>query len=239
MRISPALLSAALFCASTIPAPGQPLPALSARHFVRARGQATVSAQPDEARIEIGVTTQSQSAETAVAENALKSDAVLKELRGQFGPRTEVKTVSYSLTPMYEYPKAGGQPRLTGYTAQNTVRVTTGDISTVGRIIDLATRSGANHVDLLQFTLKNEQQFRAQALREAAAAARLNAEAIAAGLGLKPVRVIAAQENGPAEMEPIRQMALAPRAQIPAVQPPVEPGPIRIQAGVTVEVEVQ
>ena len=209
-----------------------------ARRFVRARGQATVTSKPDQASVDIGVTTQGQTAQTVAAENASRLDSVLKQLRAKLGQQAEIKTISYSLTPAYQYPKDGSPPKLTGYTAQNTVRITTGNLSSVGEIIDLATRSGANRIETLQFTLKNEQRVRSEALRQAAMAAKLNAEAIAAGLGLKVVRVISAEEGAPETIQPVHAMAL-PRTQFGAVQPPVEPGPIETHATVVLDMEIQ
>src|SRR5512145_2301045 len=91
---------------------------------IRVNGEATVTVQPDQARIDIGVTTQAQTAQAAAADNAQRLEATLTELRRALGAGAEIKTVSYSLNPDYRYPKEGGKPTITGYTATNIVRVT-------------------------------------------------------------------------------------------------------------------
>src|SRR5919204_4682715 len=68
---------------------------------IRTTGDATVTAKPDQAHIDIGVVTQADSAQRAAAENAKKLEAVLAELRKVLGPGADMKTSSYALTPVY------------------------------------------------------------------------------------------------------------------------------------------
>src|SRR5215472_11425286 len=158
----------------------------SAAHpYVEAEGEATISARPDQARINIGVTTQGAAASTVAADNAKQVDAVLADLRMVLGGGADIKTNRYSIIPNYTYPKPEGPPTIAGYTANNTVQVTLSDLQQVGKVLDAATQSGANSVQGLEFTLKNDQQLRAQALRDAAVRARANAEAMAGGLGVR------------------------------------------------------
>ena len=199
-------------------------------------GEATVKVSPDQAQINIGVITQAQSAQTASAQNAQKLDATIAALRRVLGPGAEIKTVNYSLMPNYRYPREGGQPTIDGYTASNTVEVKTNDMTQVGKIIDAATQSGANNIQSLQFTLKDEQAVRAQALREASLKAKAKAEAIASALSLKVVRVLRIEESG--QVRPIPMYARAEMAQAASAPTPIEPGTIEVQATVTLTVEI-
>src|SRR5436190_20513458 len=135
------------------------------RPSIRVTGDSTVTVKPDQAEISIGVVTQAPAAGTAAAQNAQKQDTVIAELRKLLGAGADIKTISYSLSPNYRYPKEGGQPTITGYTATNVVQVKTPDLTQVGKVIDLATGSGANTIQSLRFTLKDESGARAQALR--------------------------------------------------------------------------
>src|SRR5271165_2258690 len=143
---------------------------------VRATGEAVVSVKPDQAKIDIGVVTQAPTAQAAASQNAAQTQMVLEKLRGTAGSKTDIKTISYSVGPNYQYPRDGGKPTITGYTATNTVEVTTDDLGEVGKLIDAATASGANQIQRLQFGLQDEKPARAQALRAAAREARANAE---------------------------------------------------------------
>lgn len=207
------------------------------RPYIRSSGEATVTAKPDQAKMTIGVVTQASTAQEAGAQNARQTDAVLAQLRKALGSAGEVRTTSYTVTPSYRYPREGGQPTITGYTASNTVEATVDDLALVGKLIDLATQSGANNIQQLRFLVKDEQPVRARALRQASILARSNAEAMAAGLGLRIVRVLAVEEGMPEIIRPVRSMAMA-GAQAAAQTTPVEPGAIEIHATVTLRVEV-
>ena len=208
----------------------------SVHPFVQATGEAAISAKPDQARIDIGVTTQGSSAAAVAAQNATQVDAVLAQLRPLVGKSGELKTASYSVNPNYNYPRTG-QPAISGYTATNIVEVTANDLALAGKIIDAATQSGANTIQRLQFTLKNQQPVRAQALRDASAQAKANAEAMAAGLGMHTGRVLSMEEGTPAPIVPLmRQMPMAAAAT--AAPTPVEAGSIEVRATVTLRVEL-
>lgn len=208
------------------------------RPSIRVMGEASVTAKPDQAQIDIGVVTQAQTAQVAATQNAQQLDAVLAELRKTLGPEADVKTFSYSLNPIYRYPKEGGDPTITGYSATNVVQVKTNDLAQVGKIIDLAMQSGANKIQSLQFTLKDEQSVRAQALGEAATRARAEAEAIASALGLKIVRVLLAEEGGPPVQPVFVGAALRAQAESATAPTPVEPGTVEVRATVTLTVEI-
>ncbi|HYP28422.1 MAG TPA: SIMPL domain-containing protein [Blastocatellia bacterium] len=205
---------------------------------IRATGDAIIMAKPDQAQIDIGVLTQAATAKAAASENARKVDAVISALRRVLGPSSEIKTIGYSLNPVYTYPREGGQPRITGYAASNVVQVKTDDLTQVGTVIDTATQAGANNIQSLQFTLKNDQAVRGQALREAALKAKAKADALASALGLRIVRVLHVDESGAAPV-PIfaRQMEMA-ASKAADVATPVEPGNIEVRASVSLTVEI-
>src|SRR5260370_10900216 len=152
--------------------------------FVRAVGDATVSVKPDLARVSFSVVTQAATAQDASSQNATRVSSVLSALQLLLGPNADIQTVGYTLSPNYTYPPGGGLPNLVGYTASNTVRVTTSDLANTGKIIDTGIQAGANQVSGLQFALKDEQPVRAQALKLATAQAKAHADAMAAGAGL-------------------------------------------------------
>ena len=112
---------------------------------IRVTGEASVAANPDQAKIDIGVVTQAERADAAALQNAERTDAVLAALRKTLGQGAEIKTISYSVNPNYRYPKEGA-PVITGYTATNTLQVTLNDLKLVGKVIDAAVQFGANAI---------------------------------------------------------------------------------------------
>lgn len=205
---------------------------------ITVNGEAMISAEPDQAQIDIGVVTQARSAPEASKENAERLSRVLTEVKKLLGKSDEVKTSGYSLTPNYRYPQ-GGKPEIVGYTASNTVRIKTNTLDLVGRLIDGAMQAGANNVNRLVFTLKDEQGAQLEALRQASAKAKSKAEAVAASLGLKIVRIAAINE-GERTIQPIYRQALAARGEALAAQAPtpVEAGTVDVRSTVSLTAEV-
>jgi len=230
----------ALIClAAALPGARAQEPERGPRPAIRVSGEAVVSAKPDQAQVAIGVVTQAATAQAAAAQNAQQLETTLKALRAALGAGADIKTISYSVTPNYQYPREGGNPTIKGYTASNTVQVKTGDLNQVGKIIDTATQAGANQVQSLQFTLKDEAAVRAQALREAAAKARAEADALASALGVKITRILLAEEAGSPIVRPyMADMAMRAGAAAPPPPTPIEPGAIEVRATVTLTVEI-
>lgn len=204
---------------------------------IRVTGEATVSVKPDQAIIDIGVITQAANAQAAATQNAQKTDAVIAELKKALGAGADIKTIGYSLSPSYRYPREGGQPTITGYSASNIVQVKINDLTQVGKIIDLATQTGANTIHGLRFTLKDEMAARSKALADAAVQARAKADTLATALRLKVVRILQVEEGGAVAIPPPMPM-YARAAEAAQVTTPVEPGTIDVRATVVLTVEV-
>jgi uncharacterized protein len=217
-----------LLCLLAMSALGQ----TARRPFVRALGEAMVAVKPDLAKVDIGVVTQGPTAQDASTQNATRLTAVLAALQAALGLMGEIRTVSYTLTPNYNYPPGGGAPTLLGYTATNIVEVTSTDLANIGKVIDAATQAGASTVQSLQFTLKDDQPARGQALKLATQQAKAHADAIAAGVGGRTGAVLAGEEGGSVNITPVGVVAAA------APTTPIQPGPVSVRANVTLEVEL-
>ena len=199
-------------------------------------GEAIISAEPNQAQIDIGVVTQARSAPEASKENAERLTRVLAEVKKVVGKGDEVKTSGYALTPNYRYPQ-GGKPEIVGYNASNTIRIKTTSLDLVGRLIDSAMQAGANNINRLVFTLKDEQAAQLEALGAASAKAKAKAEAVAASLGLKIVKIASVTE-GERAIQPIYRQPMLARAEAAPAQTPVEPGTVEVRSTVSMTVEV-
>jgi uncharacterized protein YggE len=207
------------------------------RRIIRVVGVASASATPDRAEIDLGVLTQGANADQAASANAKRVDGVLAAVRKVLDSAAELKTIGYSVTPLYGEAKPGRSSAISGYSAQNVIRVTTSDLSRVSSIIDAAMAAGANDIRGLQFSIANEQDVRARALRDAVNHAKAEAEVIAAALGVKVLRVRGAEAAG--EPPIVRPMMIgAAMARGGPVATPVEPGTIEVHASVTVTFEI-
>jgi uncharacterized protein YggE len=205
---------------------------------IRVSGNAKVTAKPDRAQIDLGVVTRAATSQAAAADNARALDAVLAAAKSAAGAGAVLKTVSYSLYPNYHSRVSSAEPTIDSYTATNVVRVTLDDLGKVGGVIDAATRAGANDVQGIQFTLRDEDAVKAEALRQAARQARAKADVLADTLGLRVMRVLEVAENG-VHFAPVfaRPRAMAASASA-AVATPVESGTLDVTADVSLTVEV-
>ncbi len=232
------LICCSVWLASLATGYAQPVPDRPRLPTITVTGEATIAAEPDQAEIDIGVTTQARNAPDAAKENAERLARVLAQVKKLLGPGDEVKTSRYALNPNYRYPQ-GGKPEIVGYTANNTLRIKTTKLDEVGKLIDAAMQAGANNVNRLVFTLKNEEAARLEALRQASAKAKAKAEAMAASLGLKVLRIVSVTE-GERFFQPIfRQMPMA-RGEAVAAQAPtqVEAGTVDVRSTVSLTAEV-
>jgi uncharacterized protein YggE len=205
---------------------------------VTVSGEGIVTVEPDLAEIEIGVVTEAKAAPQASKENAAKLAKVIAEVKKLLGPGDEIKTIGYSLSPNYRYPKEGGKPELTGYTATNIVRVRTGALQGVGSLIDTATQSGANKIQRLVFTLKDEDAAKREALRNATAKAKSKAEDVARALGLKIAKILSVNEGEQAFRPVMRELRAGAVMAQEAAPTPVEAGTIQIRSTVTLTAEI-
>jgi hypothetical protein len=98
-------------------------------------------------------------------------------------------------------------------------------------------QAGANNVNRLVFTLKDELAAQLGALKMASAKAKLKAEAVASSLGLKIVRVAAVNE-GERTVQPIYRDRQVMAARAEAAPTPVEPGTVEVRSTVSMTVEV-
>jgi uncharacterized protein YggE len=205
---------------------------------VVSHGEGVVSAKPDQVRIQIGVTNQAPTASEAGAQNAKRSAAVIAELKQQLGTAAEYQTSNYSLFPNYRTQRdGGGNPTISGYQANNTVEVKLNDITLAGKAVDIATKTGANQIQGIHFSIRNEQAVRGQALAAAATQARANAEALAKAVGLRIVKLLRVEDGEPVRVMPMRRELMMAKAA-DAASTPVEPGEIEVRATVTITAEV-
>ncbi|HUK55282.1 MAG TPA: SIMPL domain-containing protein [Nitrospiria bacterium] len=203
---------------------------------IRTHGAAALTVEPDRAEIQIGVATEDPSAQTAAQNNAAQADAVLKSLHELLGRDADIKTAGYSIDPVYTRTR-NGSPSITHYRAVNIILVKTDQIKRVGEIIDRASQAGANEMQGLQFSLKDEAAVQLKALEQASREARAKADAIASALGVKIKRILEVEEIEQGPRPFFRNRAFAGVAK-EAAATPVEAGTLDIDAAVTLTVEV-
>src|SRR5260370_40974446 len=130
------------------------------------------------ADLDIAIDTQAKKAEEAAARNAALATKVIDALKAKLGDKGKITTGGYSLDPQYDQ-RPSARPTIIGYSAQNTVTVNTGALDLVGALIDSAIAAGANRVNSLSFSVKDDTKARTEASAIATRDARAHAGALA------------------------------------------------------------
>jgi uncharacterized protein YggE len=145
-----------------------------------------------------------------------------------------IRTAGYTVMPEQVY-ENNKPPRITGYVARNSIRVDVRNIELVGKLIDGALGAGSNAVSSLNFSSSRIDEVRRQALSDAVARAKADADAMAraAGGSLGPLIEISASYDNPRPIPYGAEMMQA-RAKVADVETPISPGEQTVNANVSV-----
>jgi uncharacterized protein YggE len=203
--------------------------------ILEASADAVVRVRPDLATLTLGVVTEAANAGDAADENARRASEVLQALARIGVTGKDVRTQTLALAPLYDN-RPDQTPRVRAYRATNQVVVTTTDLARVGRILDEATRVGANAAGGLRLGLTDPGTAQTAAYRQATRDALTRATAMAEAIGKRITRVVeirALETGGPT---PVMGEMLRTTA---AASTPIEPGEIAVSARVVVRAEFQ
>ncbi len=150
---------------------------------VSTTGVAIVRSAPDEALVSLGVRTDADTAEEAMASNAERMNDVVAALLDAGIGEGDLATSYINLYPRWD----NSGTSVDGFTAENQLTATLHDMDRVGAIIDRAVAAGANLTSGITFRVSDDGDAADRALAEAVADARDKAELLAeaggAGLG--------------------------------------------------------
>lgn len=206
-------------------------------------GQAVLYKPADQMKLTIGLTTIGKDAETALKENSEKMQKIINELLSSGLTKSEYQTGQFSIHPTFTpYPKnppTDWKPSINGYEVTNTIQVKTEKIHQIGALIDAASRAGANKIEDIQATLKDESNFWAEAIALATKSAIEYSQVMAEAANVKLLRLLSISLNEthvrPPPPQPMANMLYKAAAE---ASTPIEPGNIEIKAHVTVVYEI-
>ena len=237
-RILPAVAVLALpLTIFAISASAQSIANAPAMRTIEVDGNGETRTSPDTADLDLAIDTQAKTAEEAATRNAALAAKVIDALKSKLGDKGKITTGGYSLNPEYDQ-RPNQKPTIIGYTAQNTVTVNTGALDLVGALIDSAIAAGANRVNSLNFSVKDDTKARTEAITIATRDAHAQASALAAALGVKLGKVVKATTVSEVRPIPMQRagMAMAMSARAPT---PVEPGEVTVPATVSLTFEIE
>ena len=188
----------------------------SAQKTITVNGVGTVETAPDEAILVLAVTNQAKTADQAAKDNADTASRVIDAILSLSSlskpiTKADITTTDYGLTPVYSYDKCvpaetratpedtkqqvtctPTTPQLVGYAVRNAIKITVKDMTSIGKVLDVATGAGANEVSGITFTFTSGTyaDLRKQALKNAVQDASGQAQTMATALGVHIAGVV-------------------------------------------------
>lgn len=206
---------------------------------IEVSGNGESHAIPDVANLELAIETNAPTAEQAANRNAALAQKVVDALKAKLGDKGKIHTGGYSLNPQYNEQSHGEKPRIVSYTAQNTITAETGAMDLVGPMIDSAIAAGANRVNSLNFSLKDDTKARIEAIGIASRDAQAQAQALAAALGVKLKRVAKASTMAQGVRPIPMMMGAYSMHRMEAAPTPIEANDVTVNATVSLTYEIE
>lgn len=198
---------------------------------VTVTGEGRVTAVPDMATVTLGVSAEAPSARAAMDRTSDGVAALFAQLEAAGVEPRDIQTSGLSLGPVWTRSRDGSEPpRISGFSASNTVTVRVRAVGDLGAVLDGALDSGANTLQGVSFGLQEPEPRLDEARALAVADARRKAElyATAAGVTLGPILSIAEAGGMPSPVPMFRMEA----AMADGV--PVAAGETSVSAQVTI-----
>ena len=197
-------------------------------------GEGNISAAPDTAWVNIGVSHRATSAREAVAAMSAGMSGVIAELTAAGIAETDIQTGQLSLYPYFDDLNNTPTQQVLGYTASISVDVRVRDLDNTGAILDAVVSEGANTFGGIRFDLSDPADAYAQARRSAVADGRAKAELFADAAGVKLGQLVNLSENA-YYSQPVMAEA---RYDGPAAAVPVSPGEVSYAVQVTMVYDI-
>ena len=210
-------------------------------HTLNVQGNSEFDVAPDIAKIRFRVETQNLNAQEAQDKNKQIANAVHTALLEAGVRETELETTDFRLEKIQEWDQKEQRMVDKGYRASNAFVVTTKNLDSVGKLLDVGVQAGANNVESLSFELSDvrSREVKTESLSKAARNAKEKAQALADGAGVSLGKVASINENSYVVMPYARYDVMASKAEgAPMAPTPISPENVHISAQVSVAYEL-
>ncbi|HYE22873.1 MAG TPA: SIMPL domain-containing protein [Candidatus Paceibacterota bacterium] len=167
---------------------------------ITVQGEGRAAAVPDIARVTYTVTETNQNVEAAQEAATAKNDAALAALEELEIDEDDIRTVSYNVSPQYDYPRTCPMgrtcaPTISGYQVSQTVEVKIRATDMASEVLGKLGEIGVQNINGPEFTLDNPDEVRGEAREEAIEKARAEADRLADQLGVRLGKVVSFYDN--------------------------------------------
>lgn len=191
-----------------------------------------VSAVPDQATIQTGVTAEAKTARDALSKNTDAMKKVIAELKTLGVEPKDIQTTQFNIEPVYVYPKEGQPPVVTGYRVNNMVSVRVRNLDSLGGVLDQLVAAGANQMHGISFDVSKAETLKDEARKDAMANALRRAKLLAGAAGADVGEVVQISEE--VSFQGPRPVVFSKRAAMAAEAAPIERGSQDLETRVTV-----
>ena len=151
-----------------------------------------VRVAPDFATVNLHIETKHRFIEEAQTKNAETMQKLVSALEKINISEGDITTNWFSIYPDYSY--YNSRESLVGYRVSNQLCIKVRDVKNVGKVIDIATSAGANHVSGVGFGIEDNSQAHILAFERAIESAKQKAGAIAQKTGFGELRICSITE---------------------------------------------
>ncbi len=232
----------------SLPYVGRDVPIMNS---ITIAGKGETVSIPDVATFSFSVTETAKTVDVAQTQATTKINNVLKAIKEGGVEEKDIKTLSYSINPHYEYvegvcqanlPCRPGKSTITGYDVSQTIEVKVRDLKKAGALFSTIGSQNVQNINGLNFSIDDIDTVKSKARDLAIQNAKEKAQKLASQLGVRIVRVISFYEQGDESYPYAREAmggdmmsvksAIAPAPQIPT-------GEQKITSNVSITYEIR
>lgn len=155
-----------------------------AERVITIDGQGKVIAKPDIAVTTMGMISEAKTVAEAQAKNTAVMNKLISKLKELGVEEKDIQTTNYYIYPQYNYTESRAQ-ELTGYQVSQSVTIKIRDLAKANNVLGLAGEVGTNSVSGLQFTIDDDEVYKAHAREEALKKVAEKAVALSKSLGVQ------------------------------------------------------
>jgi uncharacterized protein len=137
----------------------EPFEASQIVRSVTVSGDGQVEGKPHVAVVTLGVQSEAETADKALARNSADVQALIATLRKAGVEAADIQIQTLPLEPRYEQPglkrSQPSMPTLTEYVATSLVEVRVRDLDAMGELLDAAVRAGADQIQGIRFQISD------------------------------------------------------------------------------------
>lgn len=206
---------------------------------ITVQGLGKVTAKPDIAVTTMGMISNAATVAEAQQKNTDTMNKLIEKLKALGIDAKDIQTTNYNIYPQYNYTEEKGQ-ELKGYEVNQSVTVKIRDLAKANQVLALAGEVGANSVGGLQFTIDDDDVYKAEARKLALEEVAEKSKALINMLGVKVIGIVAYSEyEGGGSPMYMKSMAegIGGGNAVPA--PSIESGSMDVTMNVSVTLEIE